>query len=175
MPVDEATFRRVLGSFPAGVAVVTALGEDGRPRGLTSSAVSAVSLDPALLLVCVDRTSNTLPALRHRRSFVVNFLAEGGDERARRFATKDDDKFRGVSWQPSEVAQGAPILVDDCVAYAECVTVQELEAGDHVVLLASIEGGDAVVDRTPLVFLRGVYRAWPLDGPVLARTAGAAP
>lgn len=163
MPVDAETFRNVLGSIPAGVSVITAIGEDGHPRGLTSTAVCSVSLEPPLLLICVDKTSNTLPALRHARSFVVNVLADGREARSRQFASKDPDKFRGVRWEPSSVAHGAPILVADCAAHAACIVVGEHEAGDHIVFLASVEAGSLVPDREPLVFLRGAYRGWPLD------------
>ena len=140
MPVDRDTFVEIMASYPAGVAVVTTLDTDGTPRGLTTTAVSSVSAEPPLLLVCVDLTSRTLPALRAGGRFVVNFLREGRSELARLFASKAEDKFAGVEWRPS--ATGMPVLEADALAWAECVTVHEIEPGDHVVLLGQVEVGD---------------------------------
>jgi flavin reductase (DIM6/NTAB) family NADH-FMN oxidoreductase RutF len=166
VPVDRDTFLEIMASYPAGVAIVTTRDADGTPRGLTTTAVSSVSADPPLLLVCVDRTSRTLPALRAGGRFVVNFLREGRAELARLFASKRDDKFEHVVWRPS--ASGIPVLEDDALAWAECVIVQELEPGDHVVLLAHLEeGAGAPSDEdAPLMYYRrswGVWRPAPRD------------
>jgi flavin reductase (DIM6/NTAB) family NADH-FMN oxidoreductase RutF len=158
--LDAEAFRRIVGSFPTGVAVVTCLDDSGAPRGLTTNAFTSVSLDPPMLLVCIDKTSNTLPALRGARAFAVNFLAAGRDELARRFATKAADKFSGVRWEPSETAAGAPLLADDAIAWAECTLANEIDAGDHVVLLARVEGGRARDEGAPLMFFRRAYGAW---------------
>src|SRR5207244_7390775 len=93
MPVDRQTFFEIMASFPSGVAIVTTLDGDGTPRGLTSTAVSSVSADPPLLLVCVDVESRTLVALRRSRRFVVNFMRQGRGELSRLFASKSDSKF----------------------------------------------------------------------------------
>jgi flavin reductase (DIM6/NTAB) family NADH-FMN oxidoreductase RutF len=170
VPIDQDRFRAIMGCFPAGVAVIAATDAGGRPRGFTSTAVSSVSVRPPLLLVCVDRTSNTLPALRHSGAFVVNFLAAGREAISQLFASKHEDKFRGLAWRPSDIAEGAPILVGDCAAHAECRIVQEVEAGDHVVLIGRVEAGDVVPDEPPMVFRQGVYRRWPLDA--VARRTG---
>src|SRR4051812_35695466 len=140
MPVDRHSFLEIMSSFPSGVAIVTTLDGDGTPRGLTSTAVSSVSADPPLLLVCVDLESRTLEALRLRGRFVVNFMRQGRGELARVFASKSDSKFEGLSWRPSPV--GLPVLVDDALAWAECEAVQEVEAGDHVILVGSVEAGE---------------------------------
>src|SRR5690606_2211908 len=89
MPVDYELFRGVAGAFPTGVTIVTTLGRDGVPRGLTSNAVCSVSADPPLILVCVDKKSQTLPYLQESGTFVVNFLAAGRAELSNRFASKD--------------------------------------------------------------------------------------
>jgi len=166
LPVDRDTFVEIMASYPAGVAIVTTLAADGEPRGLTTTAVSSVSADPPLLLVCVDLTSRTLPALRAGGRFVVNFLREGRAELARLFASKRDDKFELVAWRRS--ASGMPVLEDDALAWAECVTVQEFEPGDHVVLLARVEEGEgaAADEDAPLMYYRrswGVWRPAPRD------------
>ena len=160
MAVDADLFRRVLGSFPAGVTIVTAVEGDGTPKGLTSNAVTSVSASPPLLLVCVDKSSNTLSAIEHSQAFVVNFLAEGAEELALRFASKDPDKFAGLPWRASTLARGAPILADHVVAFAECHVTQRIEAGDHYVFIAQIEHG-VVGDGVPLMYFRHHFAPWP--------------
>lgn len=161
VPVDLDLFRALVGSFPTGVTVVTTLGVDGTPRGLTSNAFSSVSAVPPLLLVCVDKRSNTLPALEASGAFVVNFLAAGRDAVSNTFASKVDDKFAGLHWEPSTLSRGAPILVDDVIGYAECTTHQVIDAGDHAIFLGRIEGGAVNADVRPLMYYRRQYATWP--------------
>jgi flavin-dependent trigonelline monooxygenase, reductase component len=159
VPVDHDLFVEIMASYPAGVAVVTTLDADGTPRGLTTTAVSSVSAEPPLLLVCVDLTSRTLPALRDGGRFVVNFLREGRSELARLFASKADDKFEAVDWRPT--ASGMPVLESDALAWAECVTVHEIEPGDHVILLGRVEeGAGAADDDAPLMYYRRSWGVW---------------
>jgi flavin reductase (NADH) len=159
VPVDRDLFVEIMASYPAGVAVVTTLEANGTPRGLTTTAVSSVSAEPPLLLVCVDLTSRTLPALRAGGRFVVNFLREGRSELARTFASKSEEKFAGVRWGPSP--SGMPVLLDDALAWAECVTVQELEPGDHVILLGQVEEGAGAADEdAPLMYYRRSWGVW---------------
>jgi len=162
VPVDRDLFVEIMASYPAGVAVVTTLDTDGTPRGLTTTAVSSVSAEPPLLLVCVDLTSRTLPALRAGGRFVVNFLREGRSELARLFASKAEDKFANISWRPS--ASGLPLLHEDVVAWAECATVHELEVGDHVLLVGRVEDGGSQPELgRPLMYYR---RSWGVWSPV---------
>ena len=164
MPIDGDLFRAVLGSFPTGVTIVTTMDGKGAPRGLTSNAICAVSLEPPLLLICVDKQSGSLPALLESRSFVVNFLAAGRGDLATRFASKSADRFANVRWEPSRAAGGAPVLVDDNVAHADCVLAQIIEAGDHVILVGHMEGGSSN-GGIPLMYLRRTYAAWPNPEP----------
>src|SRR4051795_7408100 len=108
MAVDRDTFLRVMSAFPTGVAIVTTLEADGTPRGLTTNAVTSVSADPPILLVCVDRNSRTLPALLHSKRFAVNFMRDDSAEISRTFASKADDKFDRVAWKPG--LGGIPLL-----------------------------------------------------------------
>ncbi len=153
--MDKTSFKSIMSSFPSGVSVVTALDADGRPRGLTCSAVCSVSLEPSLLLVCVGKSSDTLPVLRKRKSFVVNFLAENGAEIAGVCASKSEDKFAGIAWLPSRRAHGAPILVDVVSAYVECSLDSIVDAGDHLVLIGRAEDGACYAGRDPLLYMRG--------------------
>src|SRR5436305_1627465 len=156
-----------MGAFPTGVTIVTTLDHDGRPKGLTLQAFLAVSTDPPLCLIGLDRTSRTIDALERHGAFVVNFLAAGREHLSNRFASKEEDKFGHVHWQPSRVARGAPVLTDDAVAYAECVIVRKIEAGDHWLFVASVDGG-AATERTPLMYFRRSYSAWPSETTVPA-------
>jgi flavin reductase (DIM6/NTAB) family NADH-FMN oxidoreductase RutF len=154
----------VLGSFPTGVTVVTTVDDMGTPRGLTSNAVCAVSAEPPLLLICVDKRSSCLPALLESKTFVVNFLAAGRGELATRFASRNIDRFAQVRWEPAVAAAGVPILVDDIVAHAECLLTQVMDAGDHFVLIGHIVTGSSN-GGSPLMYLRRTYAAWPNPEP----------
>jgi len=162
LAIDGQLFRSVLGSFPTGVTVVTTTAGDGSPRGLTSNALCAVSAEPPLLLFCIHKAALSLPAFLQSKAFVVNFLAAGRGELATRFASRGADKFAGVASEPSSYAAGAPILVDDNVAHAECSLHQVVEAGDHFVLIGHIEAASSS-GGAPLMYLRRTYAAWPDD------------
>ena len=149
----------IMSAFPTGVAIVTTLDEEGAPKGLTSNAFSSVSAEPPLLLVCVDRNSRTLPALRHAGRFVVNFMRAGTGELCSLFASKATDKFAGVAWRP--LPCGLPHLHQDAMAWAACSTENEIEAGDHLILLGLVEDGEAPdPNSTPLLYFRRTYGAW---------------
>ncbi len=164
MPVDRDRYRSLAGSFPTGVTIITARTADGAPRGLTTQSFIGLSMDPPLMLVSIDRTSRTLDALRGARGFVINFLKTGAEEVSTVFASKSDDKFAGVPWRPSDVADGAPILTEAAHAYAECVTDRTLEAGDHWIVIGRVEGGE-VLGGTPLLYYRRMYAGWPEERP----------
>ena len=155
--IDRARFREVMASFPSGVVVLTAFGDDGRPRGLTVSAFCAVSLEPPLALVCIDRTSNTLPAVQHTGGFTANILAAGREGLARRMATKLSDKFDGLEWRRPESPIGGPVLVADTAAHAVCTLRDTVEAGDHWVLIGLVTEGAHEEGVQPLVFTRRRY------------------
>lgn len=145
-----------MSAFPTGVAIVTTTEPDGTPRGLTTNAVTSVSADPPILLVCIDLASRTLPALRASRRFCVNFMRDDHEEVCRLFASKADDKFERVSWEPG--AGGSPILQAGAVAHAECSTVEELEVGDHVVVTGLVHAGCAPEEEdVPIVYFRKAF------------------
>ena len=159
MTIERQAFFEVMASFPSGVAIVTTLDEAGLPRGLTTTAVCSVSANPPTILICVDLGSRTLAALRAGGRFVVNFMGEGRSELCLLFASKAEDKFAGVEWRPS--ATGMPILEADALAWAECVTVHEIEPGDHVVLLGQVEVGESAADEdAPLMYYRRSWGVW---------------
>jgi flavin reductase (DIM6/NTAB) family NADH-FMN oxidoreductase RutF len=155
--VDEELFRAIMARFPAGVVVVTATDPGGRPKGLTVSAFCPVSLNPPLVLVCVDKTSNTLPAIRHSGGFTVNILGAGRQELARLMASKADDKFEGVEWRASAGGSGGPILHLDSAAHAVCTIEQSIEAGDHWVFVGRVEEGGVEEGSVPLIYSRRAF------------------
>jgi flavin reductase (NADH) len=162
--LDYQAFRTIMGSFASGVTVVTTRGRDGEPHGLTCSAVCSVSADPPLLLACIRTPSRTLDALRESGVFAVNFLEARARDVSRRFSGRDGARFDGLSWHPG-AACGAPVL-DHVLAYAECSTRQLIEAGDHVVAIGLLVGGDVDHSRLPLGYWRGSYmRMYRLDQP----------
>ena len=164
MPVDRDRYRQLAGSFPTGVTIVTTRSSDGAPRGLTTQSFVGLSTEPPLMLVAIDKSSRTLAVLKSARSFVINFLKQGAEDVSTTFASKGDDKFAGVPWRPSTVADGAPILHESSVAYAECRIVRQHDEGDHWVFIAEVEGGE-VFGGAPLMYYRRTYTAWPEETP----------
>lgn len=160
MSISADTFRSIVGSFPTGVTVVTAMGQDGHAKGLTSNAFASVSAEPPLVLICIDRSSRSLPTLLEAKSFVVHFLDESAADLSAVFASRSEDKFAGLDWTPSRFAGGAPVLREGVVAHAECRTQDEVEAGDHVILVGRIEAG-ARHEGSPLMYYQRQYGAWP--------------
>jgi flavin reductase (DIM6/NTAB) family NADH-FMN oxidoreductase RutF len=155
--VESGLFRAIMASFPSGVVVLTALGVDGRPHGLTVSAFCPVSLDPPLVLACVDRTSNTLPAIRASGFYTINILQAGRQELARLMATKAADKFQALAWVPAPVAGAGPVLAEEAAAYACCAVQGELAAGDHLIFIGRVLAGGVYEGRTPLVYHRRAF------------------
>lgn len=161
-PLSREDFFSIMSAFPTGVAIVTTLDEHGEPKGLTTNAVCSVSAEPPLLLVCVDVGSRTLGALRRSRRFVVNFMSDRAAELCGHFASKADDKFARVNWEPG--IGGLPLLAHDALAYAECSLEEELEAGDHVVLIGLVEGGRPPdPESVPILYYRRAYGTTPVS------------
>jgi len=146
-----------MSAFPSGVVVLTAFGHDGLPRGLTVNAFCAVSLEPPLALACIDKSSNTLPAVQHTGGFTANILASGREQLARRMATKLSDKFDSIKWRRPSTEGGGPILEEDAAAYAVCTLRQTIEAGDHWVLIGLVTDGAQHEGITPMVYSRRLY------------------
>jgi flavin reductase (DIM6/NTAB) family NADH-FMN oxidoreductase RutF len=162
MNVGPARFSDLFGSFPTPVAIVTASDRDGKPYGFTSNAVCAVSAATQMLLISVGKGSRTLPAISASGAFAVNFLATAGRAASQIFASKATDKFANQTWRPSTVAEGAPLLVDIALSYAECRVDHAIEVSDHWLFIARVEGA-AVFPREPLLYRRGDYGVWSLQ------------
>ena len=148
-------FRDAMGSFPTGVAVVTASGPSGH-AGLTTNAVTSLSLDPVLLLVCFDNDSRTLPVVRESRRFAVNVLRAAQRDVASVFASKRvaREKFAAAT---HTVAHGVPVL-DDALAWFVCELRELIPGGDHTIGIGAVTELEFDADGEPLVFFRGRYR-----------------
>jgi flavin reductase (DIM6/NTAB) family NADH-FMN oxidoreductase RutF len=153
MAIDRDELRRVMGHFATGVTVVTTCDGDGRCYGFTANAVCSLSLNPPLVLVCVDKGAESHPVLAHSRAFVVNILGQGQEGLSRRFAVSGGEKFAGVAVRAGPT--GAPIL-EDSLAWAECRVVATHEGGDHTIYVGEVESADAAPGQ-PLLFFRGRY------------------
>lgn len=136
MAVDSHTFRDALARFPSGVCVVTTVDGAGQHTGFTASAFSALSLDPPLVLVCLDQHADSYPAFSVSDRFAVSILAANQAHLASHFATKGISKFDGLSLLPgSEV--GA-LLIPDSIVQLECRMHQTIPAGDHTILIGEV-------------------------------------
>ncbi|MGH7292825.1 MAG: flavin reductase family protein, partial [Myxococcota bacterium] len=133
-----ADFRSVLGHFPTGVAVVAGIAYDGGPVGLTIQSFMALSLDPPMVLVSIDRRSTSWPPIAEGGQFVVNVLSSQQEDIAKSFARSGGPKFDGVSWTPG-ASTGAPIITD-CQAWVECRVWQIYDGGDHEIVAAQVTG-----------------------------------
>ena len=157
MVIASDLFREIMACFPTGVAIVTAHEAGSRPRGLTLSAFCPVSLEPPLVLVCIDKDSNTLPALQESGGFTVNFLAGGREHLAVLYASKSEEKFDDIAWRRPDLAEGGPILHEDSAAYAVCSTREAIEAGDHWIFVGEVRDGAVIEGRLPLVYHRRAF------------------
>jgi 3-hydroxy-9,10-secoandrosta-1,3,5(10)-triene-9,17-dione monooxygenase reductase component len=150
---NDSNFRRVIGHFATGVAVVTAI-DDG-PVGFTVQALCALSLNPPLILVCAGRASTTWPHVAATGRLCVNLLSDEQAQLARQFAVSGGDKYVGVGWAPSE-GLGLPVI-DGSLAWIDCEIVQVMEGGDHWIAVCRVLALEAFEEMRPLIFSRGEF------------------
>jgi flavin reductase (DIM6/NTAB) family NADH-FMN oxidoreductase RutF len=159
--LSASEFRQAMGHFATGVTVVTSVGDYGEPVGTTASAVTSLSLDPPLVLVCFDRTSVTLRAIRAHGAFVVNVLAAPQQHLSANFARRGlAAVWDGVRHRPGPT--GSPRL-DGVLAALECTVENRLPGGDHEIVVGRVHHVE-ISDNgaAPLVYWRGSYL--PLGG-----------
>jgi flavin reductase (DIM6/NTAB) family NADH-FMN oxidoreductase RutF/DNA-binding IclR family transcriptional regulator len=152
--IEATWFRRVLGQYPTGVCIVTAIGSDGRAVGMSVGSFTSLSLDPPLVVFMPDKGSSSWPKIRRATSFCVNVLAAGQESLCRQFAAKLPDKFVGVSWHPA--GSGAPII-DGVVAWIDCDLERVDDGGDHEIAVGRVRALDVGESALPLLFFRGGY------------------
>jgi flavin reductase (DIM6/NTAB) family NADH-FMN oxidoreductase RutF len=152
--ISPEQLREAAGAFVTGVTIVTTSADDGQ-FGCTANAVASLSLEPPLMLVCLDRAANTHPRMLEATTFVINVIRAGAENEqlARLFASKRDDKFADVPFRQG--LGGAPIL-DAALAWLECELDRTYEGGDHTIFVGRVIDA-AAEDGDPLIFHRGRF------------------
>lgn len=140
-----------MADLPAAVSLITTLDAAGHPRGATVSAVSSLSLEPPLVLVCLDHGSDTLAALPEGHQFILHIAADGQQDVAYALARKGEDKFSTFEWAPS--VDGLPIIAGSALAM-HCTVEALLPGGDHTIVVGRIEGIAHDEASTPIVYHR---------------------
>ena len=146
-------FRDLMSRFPSGVTIATVLDERGRPHGMTASAVAGLSLEPPLVLICVDRSADLHPILCAAQSFALNVLAADQESLSRRFADDHPDRFTGIAHAPG--VDGLP-LIEGALAHITCRKWGQYFGGDHTIFVGQVSGG-RIFDRPPLIHFRRGY------------------
>jgi flavin reductase len=166
--VDVSAFRKAMGSFPTGVTVVTVASGDGHMHGLTVNSMhgltvnsfSSVSLDPMLVLVCLNETSRAIGLIERTAAFAVNVLSAGQQDVSRWFANQHRPTgpamFDGVPFEPG--ATGCPVLAGAAASF-ECRLRQSYRAGDHLIVLGEVVALAHRPQLEPLIFHAGTYKA----------------
>ncbi len=157
---DGKQYRTVLGNFPTGVTIVTAV-DDGEPAGLAIGSFTSVSLDPPLVAFCPDKGSSSWPRIESAGAFCVNILAADQVDVCNAFAGKSDDKFAGVMWEPTPL--GSP-RIEASLAWIDCTVEAVHDGGDHFIVVGRVHDlAVAQPDAGPLLFFRGGYGRFAAD------------
>jgi flavin reductase (DIM6/NTAB) family NADH-FMN oxidoreductase RutF len=152
---DARTYRDALGMFPTGVAVITTVGQNDRPAGLTCGSFSSLSLDPPLVLWSLRKASRSVEVFRAARYFAINLLADSQDGLATLFSSSTiEDKFTGVAFRSGH---GGSLVLDGCLASFECETHAVHDAGDHLLFIGEVKRFEHGRKEAPLVFYGGAF------------------
>lgn len=154
MNVDSRTFRKALGCFATGINVVTTKAGDGAPLGVTISAFSSVSLEPPIVLFCLDKRNANVESFQSAGHFAVNILRDTQKEVSIRFASRSEDKWQGVEYDTWD--SGVPIL-RGCLAVLECSALTQHDGGDHLIFLGRVDRLNVAEAGQPLLYFRGAY------------------
>lgn len=152
--MDSRQFRNTLGHFASGVTVITTKHGD-ELIGLTANAFSSLSLDPPLILVCIDKKSSSIKAFQQGEPFAVNILSEKQVEDCWRFAKKGKDKYEGCAYDLSE---DGILLLQNNLATLKCTVAEVLEGGDHYIITGRVKQAAYDDTENPLLFFRGKVR-----------------
>ncbi|SFA43902.1 flavin reductase family protein [Metapseudomonas otitidis] len=158
--IDAALYKKAMASFPSGVTVITTLDDDGQVVGLTASAFSSLSMDPALVLFCPNYSSDSYPVLIRNKRFAIHVLSDAQQKEAYAFARKGKDKAQDIEWTLSE--RGNPLLAG-ASAIIECELWREYEGGDHAIMVGAVK--NLVLpqeEAAPLLYCHGKMGALPV-------------
>jgi flavin reductase ActVB len=156
-------FRQAMSAFPSGVTIMTTVGADGEPRGFAASSFCSVSLDPALVLVCIAKTAQCHDAFLQNDQWSIQIAGSAHLDLVGRFATKGADKFGGGEFVPDH--RGVPVLLDAAVLI-ECEAHERYDGGDHTILIARVIEVD-VDDRPAVLYFQSEFRhldSMPMQG-----------
>ncbi|MDQ6888341.1 MAG: flavin reductase family protein [Gemmatimonadota bacterium] len=153
MPFDPAAFRSVLGRFASGVTVVTARDARGTDHGMTVSSFCSLSLDPALVLLCVEHSAEMHAVLQEASTFAINILSSAQEPLARRFAEVMPDRFDGIGF--ARGTTGVALLAD-VLGTIECERRESFPGGDHTIFTGEVVTASSSAGR-PLLYYRGGY------------------
>lgn len=137
MAIEKDFFRQVAGQFATGVTVVTTQSE-GKPAGITVNAFCSVSLEPPMILVCIDLNSNTLPVMRESGAFAVNILTSEQEHLSRCFATTSEERYENFCHASFHTAATGSPIIDDVLAFLDARIVAEYPGGDHIIFLGQV-------------------------------------
>lgn len=154
MAFDSKLQRKIMGRFATGVTVVTTDGAGGK-GGLTANAVTSLSLEPALVLVAVDKRAHSYAEIKANGCYAINILGLDHEVVSQRFATPGPKDFSGFTWKTA--VTGAPIL-EGALGYVDCRLHEILPGGDHDIFIGEIVAGETHDDRQPLLYFSGKYR-----------------
>ncbi len=154
MPVSKEEFKNALSKFASGVTVVTTKDADGNLHGITVSAFCSVSLEPPLILICIDKKAGSHDVFEEKGSFVVNILNEDQHSISNQFASPIPDKFLGVEYHTN--GNEIPIL-KNALVNLECNLKNAFDGGDHTIFIGEIEKSH-ISEGKPLVYCDGDYR-----------------
>lgn len=155
MSIDGRELRNAMGLFATGVTVITTKDASGKPFGLTANAFSSLSLEPPMLLICVDKTVDCYACFDESGVFAVNVLSAAQEELSTRFATKGIEKFDGIAYHAGELGVA---LLDGALAHFECTIAHAYAGGDHTIYVGHIQKL-STSSGLPLLFFQGKYRA----------------
>lgn len=152
-PFDTRAFRNALGLFPTGITVITTMGPNDKPEGLTANSFGAVSLEPPLVQWCLGKNAPSLPVFRDGSHFTINVLKDDQRDISNNFATPKEDKFEGIDWRRG--VGGAPIIARSLAVF-ECKNAMQYEGGDHLIFIGEVLDY-TTVKGAPLLFNAGNY------------------
>jgi flavin reductase (DIM6/NTAB) family NADH-FMN oxidoreductase RutF len=156
--LDSTEYRRIIGNFATGVTVVTT-DVEGMLHGMTANAVTSVSLEPLLILVCVDKGAVSHAQMQAASHFGVNILSEAQQDLSNTFAASkppEEGSLRGAPFR--RAASGVPLL-EGTLAWLDCEVDQAVDAGDHTIFIGRVLDGSVDCEDNPLLYFRGGYRA----------------
>ena len=152
---DQSEFRHALGKFATGITVVTTHGKDQQPVGITVNSFTSVSLEPPLVLWCLDLGAYCHNEFANCKDFAIHVLHEKQEAVSRTFAEYNTDKFAKLDWHMGEL--GSPVL-EDCAVCLQCSTYEIYPGGDHIIIVGRVEIIDSFKNTQPIIYHGGNYR-----------------